>query len=82
MFKWLLFWTVKHHFLSLLRGLRMKRRVGGRVQCLQFEAEPQSHRQVRVGPYGTAGSTAPNLTVCLLLRAGPTHTDRGELKHG
>lgn len=71
----------RHHFLSFLRGLRRRRQVGGRVQCRRFEAEPRSHQQVRVGRYGTDGSTALNLTACLLLRAGPTPTDRGDLKH-
>lgn len=64
------------HFLSLVRT---RRRVGERVQCPQFEVEPRSRRQVQVVPYGTVGSTVPSLIVCLLLRAGPTPTDRGEL---
>lgn len=70
--------AVKRHFLSFLRELRKRRRVGGRVHCLRFGVELPSHRQVRVGLYGTAGSTALNRTACLPLRAGPTPLDPGE----
>ena len=79
--QWLLCWTIKHHFLSVRRGLKRRRRVEGHVQCRRLEEEPQSHRQVRDGPYGTAGSTAQNLTACLPPRAGLMATDRGDVNH-